>query len=261
MDQMESRDREIAVAERLDRMTHGFTAGASTVDLVADTLDAAMLATGAPLGNVQLVNPASGALEIVAQRGFGKEFLDFFALVHFHGSACAAALRDRGPVLVSDVATDANYNDESRAVMLRAGARAVVSTPLLTTTGMVIGVASTLYPEPTRTSMEARALATRCARRAGALIQLRTIRPPGVKSMNAIIQLKLEAGLLPTATASGTIWSGFGSGKPCSGCNDHIVPGQAEYEFDITDQTYRFHIGCFSLWESGRVRRALHDRT
>ena len=52
------------------------------VRLLEDVLDASIAIVGADFGNVQLYDPASGALKIVAQRGFRQDFLDYFDNVH-----------------------------------------------------------------------------------------------------------------------------------------------------------------------------------
>lgn len=52
--------------------------------------------TGATMGNLQLVDPASGGLRIAAPYGFGKPFLDFFECVHEnHGSVRCGAPESR----------------------------------------------------------------------------------------------------------------------------------------------------------------------
>lgn len=40
-------------------------------------LSGAIELLGADMDNIQLLDPTRGVLEIVAQRGFGQEFLDF----------------------------------------------------------------------------------------------------------------------------------------------------------------------------------------
>ena len=47
--------------------------------LLDEVLDATIALQNADFGNVQLYNPESQALEIVAQRGFQQDFLDHFA--------------------------------------------------------------------------------------------------------------------------------------------------------------------------------------
>src|SRR5215469_953073 len=48
--------------------------------LLDEVLDFGLELLHADRGNVQLADPASGALRIAAQRGFGAEFLDYFAV-------------------------------------------------------------------------------------------------------------------------------------------------------------------------------------
>jgi GAF domain-containing protein len=249
-----SREMERELLQRLDSMAARFPRTAAIASLLDDTLDAVVLATGAECGNVQLVNPATGALEIAAQRGFSREFLDFFATVHLDGSACASALRDRRPVIVTDVAADANFSEDSREVVLRAGVRAVQSTPMLTIAGAVVGMLSSHHGKPTEVPARALALVGLFARRAGALIELRAASrdgPGGALRPDAIIRLKLAAGLLPPVTSTRT-WAGPGQGGPCSACELAISRAQTEYELDSGGRAYRFHLGCFWLWERTR---------
>ena len=59
-----------------------------------EVLEATIELNGADKGNVQLLNEDTGALEIVAHRGFGREFLDFFREVRIDStSACGQAMR------------------------------------------------------------------------------------------------------------------------------------------------------------------------
>jgi hypothetical protein len=116
---------------------------------IDEVLDAATAATRTDLGNIQLLNPRTGALEIVAHRGFGSEFLDFFAEVHDEGAACGAAMRARRRVIVEDVATHPIFAGRpAGGVLLRAGVRAVQSTPLVTPSGELVGMLSTHFRRP-----------------------------------------------------------------------------------------------------------------
>ena len=71
--------------------------------LVNALLDTVTKAASTDLGNVQLLDPRRKTLQIVAQRGFGSEFLDFFREVHGAGAACGAAMRAGRQVIVEDV--------------------------------------------------------------------------------------------------------------------------------------------------------------
>lgn len=91
----------------------------------------AIRVSGADRGNAQLMDPATGALRIVAQRGFKRPFLEFFEIVHDETSACGAALKAGTPVWVADVARSPIFaGTPALDVMLTAGARAVASVPV-----------------------------------------------------------------------------------------------------------------------------------
>ena len=112
-------------------------------------LDSVLKVSGAELGNVQLFDSKDQSLKIVAQQGFKRDFLSFFGQVHDGATACGAALKERSRILVSDVASDPIFRGkEPGEVMLRAGAYAVQSTPLIAPSGNVIGIISTHYPRP-----------------------------------------------------------------------------------------------------------------
>lgn len=123
------------------------------VDIVSATpntfleaaLDAAITATSADKGNVQ-ISSAEG-LRIVAQRGFQRPFLDFFAVVA-HGSCCAAARQAGTRVVIPDVSSHPLFRGTAAgAVLLEAGVHAVQSTPVMGSGG-VIGMISTHYAAP-----------------------------------------------------------------------------------------------------------------
>jgi len=98
-------------------------------------------------GNVQFADPASGALRIIAQHGFDKEFLDHFAVVDDDRSACGRAARRGAQLVISDVITDPAF-EPHRKIAAASGFRAVQSTPLVDKAGRVVGVMSTHYPRP-----------------------------------------------------------------------------------------------------------------
>lgn len=115
-----------------------------------EILDAAIRITQADMGNIQLRGARTGLLEIGVQRGFTTEFLEFFASVGAHeGSACGAALGAGQRVVVADVAQEPLFaGTEAREVLLRAGVRAVQSTPLRSLSGEMVGMLSTHYRQP-----------------------------------------------------------------------------------------------------------------
>jgi GAF domain-containing protein len=119
--------------------------------LLPRVLDGALTLTGADFGNVQLLDPASGALLIVTQSGFGSEFTDYFAVVDDEHSACGRAVRDCAQTIIADVTTDPGFAPH-REIAAAAGFRAVQSTPLADSGGRLVGVVSTYWRRPGRPS-------------------------------------------------------------------------------------------------------------
>ena len=108
-------------------------------------LKKSMTFAGAPMGNVQILNRKDDVLEIVAQSGFGQNFLHFFRAVKADGqSVCARALRRGETVAVEDVAT-VNMPPSYHAVFAEAEVRAVQSLPLIASDGTLVGMLSTHF--------------------------------------------------------------------------------------------------------------------
>lgn len=106
-------------------------------------LAGAMDRAGAEMGNIQRCD-GGGSLKICVQSGFNLTFLEYFDAVSAGQAACGAALRKAERVVVRDV-TDSPvfHNSPALEVVLDAGVRSVQSTPLLSTSGGVLGVLST----------------------------------------------------------------------------------------------------------------------
>ncbi|MBI3899438.1 MAG: PAS domain S-box protein [Gammaproteobacteria bacterium] len=110
-----------------------------------EVLDAAIAMLGAAMGNIQLYNPQTNALEIAVQRGFQREFLDHFRVIKIDNStSCARALQLGQRVIVEDVQLDPEFIVH-RQVAVNAGYRAVQSTPLLSRDGQLLGILSTHF--------------------------------------------------------------------------------------------------------------------
>jgi len=119
-----------------------------------EMLGAVIELLGADKGNIQLLSEDRSKLTIVLQRGFEKEFLDFFREVTAEdGSACARALRAGERIVIEDVEADEPYAD-LRPVAQRAGYRAVVSAPLIGIGGMPLGMVSVHFGAVHRPSGE-----------------------------------------------------------------------------------------------------------
>src|SRR5690242_17283511 len=108
-----------------------------------EMLDVAIDITGADKGNIQLVDPETGELKLIAQSGFEEVFLNYFAR-ETPFSACGSAYESQQRVIVEDVRQSALFvGTPSLKAMLEANVRAVQSTPLISSAGHVLGVVST----------------------------------------------------------------------------------------------------------------------
>jgi GAF domain-containing protein len=116
--------------------------------LLDEVLEFALTLLHAERGNVQLADPATGALKIAVQRGFGRDFVEYFAAVTDDGSACGRAAQQQAQVVIADVSTDPGFAPH-RDIAMASGFRAVQSTPLVNRAGRLVGMLSTHYPRPT----------------------------------------------------------------------------------------------------------------
>ncbi len=115
--------------------------------LLQEVLGATMSIESAECGFVQLLNPTSGDLEIVAHTGLNPVFAEHFRAIHDESTVCGRALAQGARVLVHDVRKDPAFAPHL-AYAEAAGYRAVHCTPLLSRTGAKLGVISTYFAEP-----------------------------------------------------------------------------------------------------------------
>jgi GAF domain-containing protein len=117
--------------------------------LFSEVLASIIKATSADFGDVQLFDSTNRVLRIVAYHGFGSEFVDYFKTVSDSKECvCGVAMSGRTRIVVTDVATDPVFSDQSRGVLLRAKVRSVQSTPLIDPLGKFVGMVSTHFTRP-----------------------------------------------------------------------------------------------------------------
>ena len=119
-------------------------------------LDEAISATGADKGTLQLLDGSVNGLRLVASRGFGPAFLQFFAAVHVgEACVCGSALRQAGRVIVPNVTTSEIFKGALSGEVLRnAGVRSVQSTPIVSRGRRLIGMISTHWTSERQPSDE-----------------------------------------------------------------------------------------------------------
>jgi two-component sensor histidine kinase len=110
----------------------------------------AIAISGADKGNLQLFDEASHSLRIVAQQGFGEEFLKFVESADDHAAgSCGTAVASNDQIIVDDVLTSEIFvGQPAQKVLLDAKVRAVISTPLRSSKGNLLGVISTHFSRP-----------------------------------------------------------------------------------------------------------------
>lgn len=117
-------------------------------DVLSVVVEIARKINGADRGNLQLFDRGLGGLRIAAQHGFEQPFLDFFELVADDGSACGEAMARNQVIVVPDVQHSPIFDVTAKRIMLDAGALSVQSTPLINSSGQLIGVLSTHFDQP-----------------------------------------------------------------------------------------------------------------
>jgi len=152
---------------------HQFSTRLWAITELPAALEEALTATieiqQADFGNVQLYNPESNALEIVAQRGFNPQ-LECFAKVAYSSPLCGHPQQSRSRVVIEDVEIDQQFAPH-RHIASAAGFRALQSTPLFSRGGEVLGVISTYFRRPHRPSERELRLTDLYARQAAEMIE------------------------------------------------------------------------------------------
>jgi PAS domain S-box-containing protein len=143
------RTAERAAMSRLHALSCQLTAISDLPSLFREVLNSAIELQGADFGTIQLYNPETHTLRIVAQQGFGPEFLEHFRNVTVDdGSVCARALKQGTRVLIEDVTLDPEF-EPHRHIAASSGFRAVQSTPLIERcSGHPVGMLSTHFRDP-----------------------------------------------------------------------------------------------------------------
>jgi len=164
-------------------------------ECLAGILDAAIAVTGADMGNLQLIDDASGSLVIAAQRGCNERFLRFFGSVAVdEKSACAAALASGRRIIVEDVTKSAIFaSHPARAVMVQAGAQAVQSTPLVSSAGVTLGMISTHFRRPHRPDHRELQLIDLLARQAANYLERYKLTAAGEQRFGGLLEAAPDA--------------------------------------------------------------------
>jgi PAS domain S-box-containing protein len=156
---------------RLHKLGTLFVHEGNLEPILNEIVDAAIAISGADFGNIQILDRASSDLKIVAQRGFPQWWLDFWNSVSKGKGTCGTALGRGERVIVEDVEQSPIFaGTPALEIQLKAGIRAVQSTPLMTRSGKMLGMFSTHYKTPHRPDERTLRLLDLLARQAADII-------------------------------------------------------------------------------------------
>ncbi|HKW12992.1 MAG TPA: PAS domain-containing protein, partial [Candidatus Krumholzibacteria bacterium] len=141
---------DLEVMSSLQRIASQFVRGEDPASIAGDSLDAAMRASGAFSGDVQLADMESGEHYIAVHRGFDPWRVEFWEKqLETRASACKAAWESGRQAVVDDVEASALFaGTPELEAHRRAGVRAIVSTPMVSGAGRVTGVLTVHFQEP-----------------------------------------------------------------------------------------------------------------
>lgn len=124
----------------------GWAAHLRRISVLAELMSVAGNVADAPRATIQAVEPVSGGLLIEKHAGFPREFLDYFSYLRSPETPSGTALANAKQVVLPDVALGDGYDAGAQAMMLKHGARCVISTPLRDSANQVLGVVSSHHP-------------------------------------------------------------------------------------------------------------------
>jgi PAS domain S-box-containing protein len=197
---------------RLHELSTRLLASTEIQSLLEEVLDATMTLLNADFGDVQLYNPKTHALEIVAHRNFSQEYLDYFNNAHEGTASCGTAPLARARVIVEDVLTDPSFAPHLK-VVAAAGYRAVQSTPLFSRSGEPLGMISTYLRKPHRPSEHELRFTDLYARQAAEMIE-RKRDEDALRASEERFRRYFELGLIGMAITS--------PAKDCLEVNDEL---------------------------------------
>jgi PAS domain S-box-containing protein len=136
----------------LHEMSGRFVSEGNADALLEEMLEAILAVARAPMGNVQLLDPATGELVQSVHRGLPASFLEYFARVRVDATtACGVAFQEGRRVILRDVTHSPVFaGTPAGRALEEAGVRALQSTPLRTRSGKLLGMISTHWPVPHR---------------------------------------------------------------------------------------------------------------
>ena len=164
-------ERDLESMTRLQKLGALFVRDGDVEPILKEIVDVAIAICEADFGAIKLVDRATGALRIVAQRGFPEWWVAYWNAPPNAG-ACTAAFERGERVIVEDVEESALFAGSGGLEAQRsAGVRSVQSTPLIARSGKLLGVFSTHKRTPGRPGERELRLLDLLARQAADIVE------------------------------------------------------------------------------------------
>jgi signal transduction histidine kinase len=162
---------EVDAMRRLHELVNRLLACDDLQTALEEVLAAAMGLLEADMGHIQLLDPKTRELQIVTHRGLREGVLEHFRRVGADPSAVwARAAPDGQRRVIEDVQTDADFAPH-RSIAASAGFRAVLSTPVTSRNGELLGILSARFRNPHRPSERALRMVDLYARQAAEFLE------------------------------------------------------------------------------------------
>ncbi|NTV98224.1 MAG: PAS domain S-box protein, partial [Chlorobiaceae bacterium] len=118
-------------------------------EIFKKVIDTALEITGADMSNIRLVDPKTGHLKIIEQRGFDLPLREVCDYSDGGSCLCDLALKKNQRIVIEDITKSTPA--ENRAELqehIAAGVKAIQSTPLKSRNGELLGILSVYYRNP-----------------------------------------------------------------------------------------------------------------
>ncbi|ACL62978.1 GAF domain-containing protein [Methylobacterium nodulans] len=147
---------ELDGARQLQRISSELLPEQRPAALYEQILDAMMAVMGSQAASMQILDPDTGTLKLLAWRGFHPDAAAFWDRVDSNSaSTCGEALKTGRRTLVSDIESCGFMaGTKDLEAYRRSNLRAVQSTPLMSRTGRALGMVSTHWREPHEPSID-----------------------------------------------------------------------------------------------------------
>ncbi len=155
MDISQRRIHDSRMAADLEAMTFLNEIGALYVrennfkSVLKSIVNAAIAITSANFGDIELLDAAQGKLEVVTKVGLPDGWAEFLNQAALDRRVCRKLNKYQRHVVVEDIETTAaSFSSHKLKAHRDAGIRAIITTPLVSRDGRIIGAFSTYYPVP-----------------------------------------------------------------------------------------------------------------